>query len=597
MDNNAQYTVLARRFRPQTFEEVIGQQPVAQSLQNAIRSGRVAHAYLFTGARGVGKTSMARILAKALNCPHASDGVPCNACEICEGISAGNDVDVQEIDGASNRGIDDIRSLRANVNVKSMRTGQKVYIIDEVHMLTKEAFNALLKTLEEPPPNVKFVFCTTEPNKVPDTILSRCQRFDFSTIETQNIVMRLKQIAEAEGYKVTPDALELVARRAAGSMRDSQSIFDQLLAFGESNISADDVHSMLGTATDDRMVTLTNALLNRQRDVALAELNAMLIDGVELGELVVQLVNYFRDLMMIASGASEVPLLGVSEHSRTALEHQAKSWGIHTIVAALEILVETKGKMFRTTYGRALAELALVRISLLADLESLGSLMQSLREGNFPTVPLPAATASIPHAPVSSSSYSPEKKSESGRIESPSGVGTANSIAFESSHLDQNAPPGNGSLEEVSERKSVPAMDFRPGCEPELWSQVIAAIDDATKSHLKPLDCPAISGPNQLDLLFPASYHFSKQFCDRPEIRGQLERIATEIVGRPIRFVLRLEEGKPEQSKTPTPDSEDSTPAAKGNRNTLFKNAEQDSFVSDAVSIFNGTLRDVRELP
>ncbi|MDF1745227.1 MAG: DNA polymerase III subunit gamma/tau, partial [Gimesia sp.] len=182
-DKSIQYTVLARRFRPQNFGEVVGQEMVAKALQNAIRSDRVAHAYLFTGARGVGKTSMARILAKALNCPQMQEGVPCGECEVCENISVGSDVDVLEIDGASNRGIDDIRSLRANVNVRSMRSQYKIYIIDEVHMLTKEAFNALLKTLEEPPPNVKFIFCTTEPNKLPDTILSRCQRFDFGYIE------------------------------------------------------------------------------------------------------------------------------------------------------------------------------------------------------------------------------------------------------------------------------------------------------------------------------------------------------------------------------------------------------------------------------
>ncbi|MCA9052885.1 MAG: DNA polymerase III subunit gamma/tau, partial [Planctomycetaceae bacterium] len=209
------YTVLARRYRPQTFDDVVGQAHVGQALRNAIKAGRVAHAYLFTGARGVGKTSTARIFAKALNCPHAVAGVPCNECEVCQGISSGGDVDVLEIDGASNRGIDDIRQLRANVNVKSMRSRYKVYIIDEVHMLTKEAFNALLKTLEEPPSNVKFVFCTTEPNKLPDTILSRCQRFDFGTIATDSIASRLTQIAESEGIRVDSDAVELVARRAA----------------------------------------------------------------------------------------------------------------------------------------------------------------------------------------------------------------------------------------------------------------------------------------------------------------------------------------------------------------------------------------------
>ncbi len=255
------YTVLARRFRPQTFSEVVGQTHVAQALKNAITGGRVAHAYLFTGARGVGKTSMARILAKALNCPNASDADPCNLCDICQGIASGHDVDVLEIDGASNRRIDDIRLLRSNVGVKPMRARYKIYIIDEVHMLTNEAFNALLKTLEEPPANVKFVFCTTEPNKVPDTILSRCQRFDFAPIATQQIVERLHEIAAAEGYQAEPAALELVARRSGGSMRDSQSLFDQLLAYGGKSITARDVHRLLGTASDERLIEIADGLI------------------------------------------------------------------------------------------------------------------------------------------------------------------------------------------------------------------------------------------------------------------------------------------------------------------------------------------------
>jgi len=188
------YTVLARRYRPQGFDEVVGQEHVATSLRNAINAGRVGHAYLFTGARGVGKTSTARIFAKALNCPNAKDATPCNHCEICESIAVGSDVDVHEIDGASNNGVDNVRDLRANVTVTSMRSKYKIYIIDEVHMLSKAAFNALLKTLEEPPPNVKFVFCTTEPTKVPDTILSRCQRFDFGTIALTQIIERLADI-------------------------------------------------------------------------------------------------------------------------------------------------------------------------------------------------------------------------------------------------------------------------------------------------------------------------------------------------------------------------------------------------------------------
>src|SRR6266851_609157 len=214
----AGYTVLARRYRPQQFRDIVGQEPVARALINAVQSNRVAHAYLFTGARGIGKTSTARILAKALNCVQGPTPTPCDQCEICRSITAGEDVDVLEIDGASNRGIDEIREIRQNVQYRPNRTRFKIYIIDEVHMLTKEAFNALLKTLEEPPPHVKFIFATTEVEKVPITILSRCQRFDFAGIALPRIVERLRSIEAKEGLTADDAALELVARRAGGSM-------------------------------------------------------------------------------------------------------------------------------------------------------------------------------------------------------------------------------------------------------------------------------------------------------------------------------------------------------------------------------------------
>lgn len=416
--STASYTVLARRFRPQGFADVVGQEHVAQALRNAILANRVAHAYLFTGARGVGKTSTARILAKALNCPKSVDGNPCNDCEICDGIAAGNDVDVLEIDGASNRGIDDIRQLRANVNVKSMRTQYKLYIIDEVHMLTKEAFNALLKTLEEPPPNVKFVFCTTEPNKVPDTILSRCQRFDFGTIETSNIKARLTHIAQAEGVDVDDEALELVARRAAGSMRDSQSIFDQLLAFGEENISAVDVHRLLGTASDDRLIDIGQALVDRDKAKSIDSFHEALDGGVQLGELTDQLLFYLRDLMILASEAASVDLLSVAPISRELLQKQAETWGLQSIVAAMQILSDAKGRMQRVTYGRALAELALVRIAMLEDLSNISELVDRLRSCE------PVSANQAPAQPAA------EKKNDVAFVESEAPAGQpAESIA------------------------------------------------------------------------------------------------------------------------------------------------------------------------
>jgi len=245
------YLVLARKYRSATFGEVVGQEAICQTLVNAIKTGRVAHAYLFTGTRGVGKTTMARILAKALNCLSAEGPTPdpCNECDACAAISRGDDVDVVEIDGASNRGIDEIRELRANAIFHPARARYKVYYIDEVHMLTKEAFNALLKTLEEPPGHVKFIFATTQAEKVPATILSRCQRFDFRNIPTRLIAEHLNRICRAENVEADDDAMFRIARAGAGSIRDALSLLDQLLAAGGGRISGQEVIRGIGTTS------------------------------------------------------------------------------------------------------------------------------------------------------------------------------------------------------------------------------------------------------------------------------------------------------------------------------------------------------------
>jgi DNA polymerase-3 subunit gamma/tau len=499
------YTVLARRFRPQTFSEVVGQERIATTLRNAILEGRVAHAYLFTGARGVGKTSMARIFAKALNCPNAVDAVPCNDCEICRGISVGQDVDVSEIDGASNRGIDDIRMLRANVHVKSMRSKYKIYIIDEVHMLTKEAFNALLKTLEEPPPNVKFIFCTTEPNKVPDTILSRCQRFDFGAIATSEIVTRLDQLAKAEGFDVEPAALQLVARRAAGSMRDSQSLFDQLLSFGSEKITSEDVHRLFGTAPDDRLINLVQALIDRRRDLALNELHTALQSGVQIDPFTDQLVAYLRDLMVIAAGAATVPLMSVGSDRLPQLQAQAKRWGLQTIAAALQILAETKVRMQRVSFGRALVELALVRLSLLEDLEQLDTLIAQWKSGQAATV---ALAGDSPPA---------QKKNDDGPL------------------APESSPPAASQAPAPMKR-----VEFRPGNEGELLAALVEKMNDAVGTNLRRATRSAISGPNRLEIFLPASYDLALKACERPEVQSRIEAALRELTGQgvSVRFVL-----------------------------------------------------------
>ncbi len=391
-----QYIVVARRYRPQAFGELLGQEHVARALSNAISTSRVGHAYLFTGARGTGKTSTARILAKALNCQTGPTAEPCNQCDICRSISAGDDVDVLEIDGASNRGIDEIRQLRQNVNVRPSRARFKIYIIDEVHMLTREAFNALLKTLEEPPEHVKFIFCTTEPSKIPITILSRCQRFDFAGISSASIAKRLAQIVEAEGVSAEAEALEVLARRAAGSMRDSQSLLEQLLAFAPERITVADVHGMLGSAGDERLGHVVGHLVDRNAAAALAELDTAVGEGVDVGLLLEQLLAYLRDCMVAAVGAPADTFLSVALSSREQIVESARRWGLEAILAAMQILDQTLSRMRYSTQGRILAELALVRICQLDDLVELPSLIAQLQGSGSPGVPQPHQTTGGP---------------------------------------------------------------------------------------------------------------------------------------------------------------------------------------------------------
>ncbi len=525
--SNSTYTVLARRYRPQRFEDLIGQQHIARALKNAIAAGRVAHAYLFTGARGVGKTSAARILAKALNCLNCVDGEPCNQCELCHSISAGKDVDVLEIDGASNRGIDDIRSLRANVTVKSMRTRFKMYIIDEVHMLTKEAFNALLKTLEEPPPNVKFIFCTTEPHKLPDTILSRCQRFDFAAMANQQIIDRLTSITAQEGIEVDPDAIELVARRAGGSMRDSQSLFDQLLAFGQDRITSDDVNQLLGTAPDQRLIDFSTYMSTGQRDQLLGALDSALVDGVQIGNLADQIIYLFRDLMIIASGATMVPLLSVSEGRRDIMSQHASIWKLPRIVAALQVLAEAKAKMSRASQSRPYLELALIRISLLEDLQNIAALAKVLAEGKIEPLKMllnhvnsqtPALTS---QTPVVSQKKTPELAPDA----------AINPIKQTiSAPLTPTSPASSSPAPNAA---SVRPLDTFSA--DEILAQLMKTPDEKWRSHLKSIHRCAISGPNHIDFLFSRRYNFSKEYLEsKPELVNRLKSSLREITGQSL---------------------------------------------------------------
>src|SRR5437867_8487982 len=292
------YEVFARKYRPQTFDDLVGQAHVSRTLKNAVAQNRLAHAYLFVGPRGIGKTSTARILAKSLNCVKGPTVTPCGVCDNCREIAAGNSLDVIEIDGASNRGIDDVRELRDNVRYAPAKSRLKIYIIDEVHMLTKEAFNALLKTLEEPPPHVKFIFATTEPDKVLPTILSRCQRFDLHRIPANLIAQHLQFIAGKEKITLEPAAAHAIARGAEGGLRDAESMLDQLVAFCGEKIGESDVLNVFGFTSEQTVVDLTGRILQSETPAALELLYEQSESGKDMMRLMSDLIVYLRDLLV-----------------------------------------------------------------------------------------------------------------------------------------------------------------------------------------------------------------------------------------------------------------------------------------------------------
>jgi DNA polymerase III subunit gamma/tau len=384
----AEYQVLARKYRSETFDEVVGQEPVVRTLVNAIRENKIHHAYLFTGTRGVGKTTLARILAKALNCLSADAPTPepCCTCDACVSIARGDDVDVVEIDGASNRGIDDIRELRANAIYRPARCRYKVYYIDEVHQVTRDAFNALLKTLEEPPEHVKFIFATTEPEKIPPTILSRCQRFDFRNIPTAEIADHLKTLCKSEKVKADDDALFRIARAAAGSMRDGLSLLDQLLA-GAEKVTDDEVVRVLGTPGDERTFALVAAIAEQRTADALGELAGVLESGVTLASLVGAMSDAYRNMMIVATCGGESDLIELPETQRKQLADLAGKFTLPALVHGVGLCQRTAQTVRGSSVARALVEAAIVRLAeaeKFIDAESLAERLEQLAAGGAP---------------------------------------------------------------------------------------------------------------------------------------------------------------------------------------------------------------------
>lgn len=356
------YTALYRRWRPKTFEDVVGQEHISKTLKNQIKNSGIAHAYLFCGTRGTGKTSTAKIFSKAINCINPVDYNPCNQCEICKGIQNESIMDVVEIDAASNNGVDNIRELRENVKYPPTKSKYKVYIIDEVHMLSTGAFNALLKTLEEPPQFVIFILATTESHKIPATILSRCQRFDFKRVSEKDIIQRLSYICNELNYDVEIEALQLIARNSDGALRDALSILDQCISFSTGKITHDDVINILSTVTDEVLFQLVDHITEGKSKDAMDLIENLVQSGKDIHQFLNDLIGHYRNLMMTKVTTQQEGIINLSKESIERLFQQGNRLEINHIMRAIRTLSETETEAKWSTQPRVLLEVAIIKL-------------------------------------------------------------------------------------------------------------------------------------------------------------------------------------------------------------------------------------------
>lgn len=568
------YLVLARKWRPQTFSDLVGQEHVSQTLKNAIDGGRVAHAFLFTGARGVGKTSSARILAKALNCESGLSVEPCNTCSTCLEITEGNSVDVFEIDGASNTGVDDIRELRDNIKYLPSRSRYKIFIIDEVHMLTTNAFNALLKTLEEPPAHVKFIFATTEPHKVPITILSRCQRFDFKRIALPRIVARLRYIVDQEGVTVSDEALTIVARKGDGSMRDSLSTLDQVLAFCGESVADADVAGLLGVV--DRRLVLDAARAVFEGDLrGVLELVAQVDSfGYSMRQFCQELIDLFRSVAIVQAVGDAAGLLDLSEAELAELAVLAKKQNPGELQRYLTLLLKAEGEMAHASFPRLILEMALMKMATLRPAIPVQDLLQRIAalEGTAATRPAQAPAPRPAAAPAPRPAVPTPPPAAPAAATAPV---THSAPAPPAAEAEPAAPP----VDEADLWGSL--VRFIKGKKPMLGSLLEQVYPVRVTREQMEIGC--LAGSYELRLI------------QDPDKVADLKALAKEHLGsQPSVKVVALDavpSGAP-ASLSEKKSLEDAERAAH-----LRREAEEHPLVSAAVQIFDGEIAEVVEKP
>ena len=593
------YQVIARKWRPQTFDEVTGQEAITRTLRNAIEHQRLHHAYLFSGARGVGKTTSARLLAKALNCHKSKEptATPCRTddpdqCPSCREISESRSIDVQEIDAASNTGVDNVReAIIGSVGIAPARDRYKIFIIDEVHMLSPAAFNALLKTLEEPPPRVVFVMATTEKHKVPETILSRCQQFEFRTIATAKIFERLKLIAKAEGISIPDDALREIARTGDGSMRDAQSSLDQVISFAGDKIKKEDVEMALGVAGADILSRIMDAVAENKPAEAIKVVDDVVMRGHDLRNFCRDLLAHFRDLLVTkVSGSEELLETAVCEPQE--LKRQAALFSESDLVRFFHSLAETETKLRTATQPRYQLEIGIVKLMELRGVESIGEILNRLAalESGQP-LPTNSRTPSSSSGGPADSGSRGSKSTVGSRSAGSSFAATATSPAFETPTEQQRADPvlETPAPAQLNTNEQAPVLSAdAPAIE-----RIKAVLETQRKMLLVTVLESAQSTVLEAGELYvefaPESRHF-RDTLTKPENIKILREACQQVTGQETGVRIAVKD--PEAQNQPLSREEEERLA----KQNLRASAESLPIVQEMLKKFRGEIVDVRRV-
>ncbi len=596
-----EYQVSARKYRPAAFDDVIGQPHVVQMLQNALTSKRLAHAFLFSGTRGVGKTTVARILAKALNCEQGPSSRPCDQCASCTDIASGASVDVVEIDGASNTSVDDVREIRDNVKFAPFRGGYRVYIIDEVHMLSNSAFNALLKTLEEPPPHVIFVFATTELHKIPATILSRCQHYNFKRIPRTEILKRLRHVADREQLAVEDRSLGLLGRAADGSMRDALSLLDQAAAFGGKTIAHADLEALLGAVPQELVRAAVRAMQTRDAAEAVRLISRLLDEGHDLKVFCGDLVEYVRNLLVVSvvpGGQDLAGLIEASEEDIRGMSDEAQEFSGERLQEMFRLLTQTQDALRTTAHPRFTLEVALIRAARAG-----GSATESAaatRPATTQTGPVarPAPTPAGPAPAASKPQAAPMAPPAPRPPSKPSATAPASTRPTVAAPLSGVRPSGSPAKPTLPAERPTIERESTVATAPPLqldWDRILERVE-----HLHPSIAPFLAAGRlvsaqgeQVTIGYPRSASVALTRVQKAETLALIAEVCSALAGRPVRLgVVEVTEGQV------TGPSMAETRAARelDHKRQLIERAKAHPLVSQALGMFGGDVVDAREV-